>query len=230
MSRSPPRASLRSGSRRCARSPCRCVPRRDLLLQLRQPGARVGAPVVGDGRLGRVDDVLVAGDEGEVEQADGGGQVRRRPPVRHWLTVRTLWSSFTPWSQIGYQSRSASPVRSPRRGRAVWCSRTRSKSLSGPAVAAGEAARRRRARPRRAGAPRWPRPRARRATAIPKSARAARRAGPAPGAAKLRVPARSSRREVTSSGWSRIGPFARARRSEWALRTGRGGGRPSTGP
>ena len=47
----------------------------DLLLQLRQPGAGVGPPVVGHRGLGRLDDVLLAGDEADVEQSDGGRQV-----------------------------------------------------------------------------------------------------------------------------------------------------------
>ena len=32
--------------------------------------------------------------------------------LRHWVTVRTLWSSRAPASQTGYQSRSASSVTS----------------------------------------------------------------------------------------------------------------------
>ena len=51
------------------------VPLRDLLLQLRQAGSGVAAPVVGDGGLRRVDDVLLARHEGDVEEADSGRQV-----------------------------------------------------------------------------------------------------------------------------------------------------------
>ncbi len=50
---------------------------------------------------------------------------------RHWDDVRTLWSRRRPVSQSGYQSRSARPLTaSPRRP--SW-SRTRSRSLAGPA-------------------------------------------------------------------------------------------------
>ena len=51
---------------------------------------------------------------------------------RHWATVRTLWSSFTPASQIGYQIRSASAlIADSDKTRPLWSS-TRSTSLSGP--------------------------------------------------------------------------------------------------
>src|SRR4051794_19994587 len=50
---------------------------------------------------------------------------------RHWDDVRTLWSRRSPVSQSGYQSRSARTLTaSPRRP--SW-SRTRSRSLAGPA-------------------------------------------------------------------------------------------------
>ena len=76
MSRRPPRASLRSGSR-VGQVALAGVPLRDLLLQLRQPVAGVGAPVVGDGRPRAVDVLRVARDAGDVEQADRGRQVAR---------------------------------------------------------------------------------------------------------------------------------------------------------
>ena len=54
------------------------VARDDGLDELRQPLAGVAAPVVGDGGAGRGDELLVAGDRREVEQADGGGEVGGR--------------------------------------------------------------------------------------------------------------------------------------------------------
>ena len=51
------------------------VPGQDALVQLRQPGPGVGPPVVCDGGPGRVDDLLVAGEEGDVQEADGSREV-----------------------------------------------------------------------------------------------------------------------------------------------------------
>src|SRR5690349_13709399 len=198
MSRRPPRASLRSGSRRCARSPwreCRWA------ICSWSCGSRVRA-------LARQSWATVDFAALTTSSSPATKVMSRRPTaadrsapatVRHWLTVRTLWSSFTPWSQIGYQSRSASAVRSAAPRARVWWSRTRSKSLRGPPsrrarLPTAASATPERRRPVEASAQRSA------SHCIPKSARAARRPGPAPGAEKLRVPARSRRRVVTSVG------------------------------
>ena len=62
----------------CARSPWRWWRETTASTQLRQPLAGVAAPVVGDGGAGRGDELLVAGDRREVEQADGRGEVGGR--------------------------------------------------------------------------------------------------------------------------------------------------------
>ena len=230
MSRSPPRASLRSGSRRWARSPCRAC--RCAICSC-SCGSRVRALARQSWATVDFAALTTSSSPATKVMSSRPTAAERSPPatVRHWFTVRTLWSSFTPWSQIGYQSRSARPVRSAAPRARVWWSRTRSKSLSGPPSRRARLPTAARATPgsrRPAEASSHSSP----SHCIPKSARAARLAGPAPGAEKLRVPARSSRREVTSVGLvTGSGPSSGAGRSHGdALRTGRGGGRPPTGP
>ena len=75
MSRSPPRASLRSGSSRYAASPAT----RNRLVeggqQLRQSLPGVAAPGVQQGRTCRADQLGVAGEHAEIEQSDAGAQL-----------------------------------------------------------------------------------------------------------------------------------------------------------
>ena len=112
MSRSPPRASLRSGSRVWARSPWRACRSSMDSMQLRQPLAGVGrasrAP-----RVARAA-VTTSGSPATQVRSSRPTAAARSPDatLRHWVTVRTLWSSRTPASQTGYQSRSASSVTS----------------------------------------------------------------------------------------------------------------------
>ena len=186
------------------------VPLRDLLLQLRQPCARVGAPVVGDGGLRRVDDVLLARDEGDVEQADGGRQVRpgHGPALVDGADAVVELHALVP-------DRVPEPVgQGGEVGRAEGPGLVEQDEVEvaeRTPVAAGEAAHGGQGdsgsrRPAEASSQSSP------SHCIPKWARAARLAGPAPGAEKLRVPARSSRREVTSVGLvTGSGPSSRAR-------------------
>ena len=61
----------------------------------------------------------VAGDQPQVEQPDRRREVARRRPRGTAAAVRTEWSSRSPASHSGYQSRSASSPTSRRRGPAV---------------------------------------------------------------------------------------------------------------
>ena len=185
------------------------VPLRDLLLQLRQPCTRVGAPVVGDGRLRRVDDVLLARDEGDVEQADGGRQVRpgHGPALVDGADAVVELHALVPDrvpEPVGQAGESAAP-----RAR-VWWSRTRSKSLSGPPSRRARLPTAARATPPGAGA---------RGGLVPELAEplhtevgegrpprgTGTRSREAPGAGQVEPP----RGDVSRAG-HRIGPFARA--------------------
>ncbi len=75
MSRRPPCDSLSSGSMRLGEVPLALVPGRHGLHELRQALAGVAAPVVRDGGPRGGDELGVAGERREVEQADGRGEV-----------------------------------------------------------------------------------------------------------------------------------------------------------
>ena len=114
--------------------------------------------------------------------------------LRHWVTVRTLWSSRTPASQTGYQMRSASARSSLRGERAAVVQQDEVEVAERSGVAAGRAADRGE-RDALAGA--GPRPRGPRCPAS--HSRSKRRRWPPgapgrrPGRSKSRVPARSRR-------------------------------------
>src|SRR6266545_936488 len=125
-SRSPPRASLRSGSSRKASSPyrsARCSQTARSSGRRRSAVARQSASSVE--RMPSVTDASPATCRASSRPSWAG---RSSPATRRiWATVRTEWSSFTPASQIGYQVRSASAATSERPS---WTS-TRSRSLPG---------------------------------------------------------------------------------------------------
>ena len=111
MSRSPPRASLRSGSRVWARSPCRvCRSSIDSI----SCGRRLRAlPRQSWARVARVAATTSGSPATQSRSSRPTAAARSaEATLRHWVTVRTLWSSRAPASQIGYQSRSASSVTS----------------------------------------------------------------------------------------------------------------------
>ena len=191
MSRSPPWASLSSGSSDCARSPCRVCRwwrvstswgsrRRALARQSWATTVRAAATTSGSPAT-------------QVRSSRPTAALRSSAAtLRHWLTVRTLWSSRTPASQTGYQMRSASSRSSSAASERPECSRTRSRSLSGPASPRAWL-------PTAASAtPSWDRPPAAwsqmsTSHSRVREAMASLRTGPAPGASKPRAPARSRR-------------------------------------
>ena len=140
MSRSPPAGLLEVRLEGLGQVAVTGVPLLDRLDQLRQPLAGVAAPVVGQGGPGRGHHLRVAGHPGQVEQADRGRQVAGRRRCGTGSTVRTLWSSRAPASQIGYQSRSASSVTSAVVEGAPVVQQDEVEVAERPGLTAGEAA------------------------------------------------------------------------------------------
>ena len=128
----PPRASLRSGSRRYASSPCRSARCR---VELSSSGSRRRAAArqsVSSADVARCT-TRASPATGRRSSSPTAAGRSLEATWRHCASDRTEWSRSRPASQIGYQRRSASAVRSSALRPRPSCTRSRSRSLHGPA-------------------------------------------------------------------------------------------------